>query len=73
MAKKRDRRRFHVVLGIYRGIVQDVLLYGDEGLAERKYGALKKYYGIREGEESEAENEVKWFVTPLIRRKVIKR
>jgi len=69
MAKK----KFQIVLGIWRGLVEDVLLYEDESLAKRKFESLRKKYGIRPGEEDDSQNEVKWFETPITKRKVIKR
>ncbi len=73
MMLKAKRKRFQIVLGIWRGLVEDVFLYEDEALAERKYERLRKKYGIKPGEESESENEVKWFEVPVTKRKVRKK
>lgn len=71
--KKVRRKRFQIVLGIWRGLVEDVFLYEDEALAERKYERLRKKYGIKPGEETESENEVKWFEIPVTKGKVAKK
>ena len=62
------KKNFHVVFGIYSGLVSEVFLFENEESAQKKFGAVKKEYGIRPGEESEHEHEVKWFEVPLIRR-----
>ena len=73
MIKKSKPKQFHIVLGIWRGLVEDVFLCRDEGLAERKYERLRKKYGIKPQDEDQSENEVKWFEIPITRGKVVKR
>ena len=57
--------KFFVTVGVWQGVAEEVKLTVDPTEAHYHLENMRKDYGLREGEEQQAENDVKQFEIEL--------